>query len=51
MTMIAKIRKADRLGNDRPSYEPAWVWVVEALGVCGKGFGKRLGEPPAGLVS
>jgi len=45
----AKIWKAGRLGNDRPSlWARLGCGVIEALGCVGRGFDERLGRPPTG---
>jgi len=45
----AKIRKAGRLGNDRPSLGARLgVGLSKPLGVWEGGFDERPGEPPAG---
>lgn len=45
-----KIRKAGRLGNDRPSLETRLgVGLSKPWGVWEGGFNERLGRPPAGM--
>lgn len=46
----SKIRKAGRLGNDRPSLETRLgVGLSKPWGVWEGGFNERLGRPPAGI--
>ena len=46
-----EIRKAGRLGNDRPSLGARLgVGLSKPWGVWEGGFDERLGEPPAGYV-
>ena len=45
-----EIRKAGRLGNDRPSLETRLgVGLSKPWGVWEGGFNERLGRPPAGM--